>query len=183
MQNRQCRITHATARHPLATREACAGQYPGEKEITFPPFTCLESHGDARLERDSKGNEVIIFPLKVFFHLPPFFPPAPSLFLTHLSSTHPLSVPTFPPSLAPAPFSLHLLSLGAGAASRLGAFGVLWWGWRSTAASCRALPSILTNVSKRGVATSISDSKHYRNLHCSVSVDSSFLLDSSEETA
>ena len=44
---------------------ACAGQYPGEKEITFPPYTCLEAHGDARLERDAKGNEVIIFPLKV----------------------------------------------------------------------------------------------------------------------
>ena len=42
-----------------------AWQYPGEKEITFPPYTCLEAHGDARLERDAKGNEVIIFPLKV----------------------------------------------------------------------------------------------------------------------
>ncbi len=40
-------------------------QYPGEKEITFPPYTCLESDGDARLERDAKGNEVVIFPLKV----------------------------------------------------------------------------------------------------------------------
>ncbi len=44
---------------------ARAGQYPGEKEITFPPYTCLEAHGDARLERDAKGNEVVIFPLKV----------------------------------------------------------------------------------------------------------------------
>jgi hypothetical protein len=43
----------------------CAPQYPGEKEITFPPFTCLESSGDARLERDAIGNEVVIFPLKV----------------------------------------------------------------------------------------------------------------------
>jgi hypothetical protein len=42
-----------------------APQYPGEKEITFPPYTCLESDGDARLERDAQGNEVIIFPLKV----------------------------------------------------------------------------------------------------------------------
>ena len=41
------------------------GQYPGEKEITFPPYTCLEAHDDARLERDNKGNEVVIFPLKV----------------------------------------------------------------------------------------------------------------------
>ena len=40
-------------------------QYPGEKEITFPPYTCLETHGDARVERDAKGNEVVIFPLKV----------------------------------------------------------------------------------------------------------------------
>ncbi len=40
-------------------------QYPREKEITFPPYTCLEAQGDARLERDAKGNEVIIFPLKV----------------------------------------------------------------------------------------------------------------------
>ncbi len=49
---------------------ACARQYPGEKEITFPPYTCLESHGDARLERDAKGNEVVIFPLKVSPPLP-----------------------------------------------------------------------------------------------------------------
>ena len=38
-------------------------QYPGEKEITFPPFTCLESHGDPRLEQTKEG-ELIIFPLK-----------------------------------------------------------------------------------------------------------------------
>ncbi len=43
-------------------------QYPGEKEITFPPYTCLEAHGDAHLERDAEGNEVIIFPLKVSPH-------------------------------------------------------------------------------------------------------------------
>jgi hypothetical protein len=42
----------------------CARQYPGEKEITFPPYTCLESQGDARLERSEQG-EVVIFPLKV----------------------------------------------------------------------------------------------------------------------
>ncbi len=48
----------------------CTEQYPGEKEITFPPYTCLESHGDARLERDSHGGEVIIFPLKVSPPLP-----------------------------------------------------------------------------------------------------------------
>ena len=56
----------------------CAGQYPGEKEITFPPFTCLESHGDARLERDAKGNEVVIFPLKVP-GAPPHLHPHPTL--------------------------------------------------------------------------------------------------------
>ncbi len=49
---------------------AGVGQYPGEKEITFPPYTCLESDGDARLERDAHGGEVIIFPLKVFPPLP-----------------------------------------------------------------------------------------------------------------
>ena len=48
----------------------CVWQYPGEKEITFPPFMCLESHGAPWLERDAKGNEVVIFPLKVpAFHL------------------------------------------------------------------------------------------------------------------
>jgi hypothetical protein len=44
-------------------------QYPGEKEITFPPFTCLESHGDPRLEQTKEG-ELIIFPLKAPAHLP-----------------------------------------------------------------------------------------------------------------
>jgi hypothetical protein len=39
-------------------------QYPGEKEITFPPFTCLESDGDPRVERTEHG-EIVIFPLKV----------------------------------------------------------------------------------------------------------------------
>ncbi len=38
-------------------------QYPGEKEITLSPFTCLESHGDPRLEQTPNG-ELIIFPLK-----------------------------------------------------------------------------------------------------------------------
>ena len=47
------------------TAARVGAQYPGEKEITFPPFTCLESDGDPRLERDAKGNEVVIFPLKV----------------------------------------------------------------------------------------------------------------------
>ncbi len=41
------------------------GQYPGEKEITFPPYTCLESNGDPRIEHDKGGSEVVIFPLKV----------------------------------------------------------------------------------------------------------------------
>ena len=39
-------------------------QYPGEKEITFPPFTCLEANGEPRVER-TKAGEVIIFPLQV----------------------------------------------------------------------------------------------------------------------
>ena len=39
-------------------------QYPGEAEVTFPPFTCLEADGEARLER-TKDGEVVIFPLKV----------------------------------------------------------------------------------------------------------------------
>ena len=37
-------------------------QYPGEKEVTFPPYTCLESHGDPRVEQTEEG-ELIIFPL------------------------------------------------------------------------------------------------------------------------
>jgi hypothetical protein len=40
------------------------GQYPGEKEITFPPFTCLEADGDPRVEHYNQG-EVVAFPLKV----------------------------------------------------------------------------------------------------------------------
>ncbi len=40
------------------------GQYPGEKEITFPPFTCLEADGDPRVERNQAG-EIVVFPLKV----------------------------------------------------------------------------------------------------------------------
>ncbi len=43
------------------------GQYPGEKEITFSPFTCLEADGVPRVERNAKG-EVVIFPLKVPHH-------------------------------------------------------------------------------------------------------------------
>jgi hypothetical protein len=39
-------------------------QYPGEKEITFPPYTCLETNGEPRLDR-SKDGQIIIFPLKV----------------------------------------------------------------------------------------------------------------------
>ncbi len=39
-------------------------QYPGEKEITFPPFTCLESDGEPRVETTEEG-EVAVFPLKV----------------------------------------------------------------------------------------------------------------------
>ena len=39
-------------------------QYSGEKEVTFPPFTCLEADGDPRIERGPQG-EVVIFPLTV----------------------------------------------------------------------------------------------------------------------
>ena len=39
-------------------------QYPGEKEITFPPFTCLEADGDPRVEATDQG-EIVVFPLKV----------------------------------------------------------------------------------------------------------------------
>ncbi len=49
------------------------GQYPGEKEITLPPFTCLESHGAPRLEQTKEG-ELIIFPLKVNPRTLPYHP-------------------------------------------------------------------------------------------------------------
>jgi hypothetical protein len=39
-------------------------QYPGEKEITFPPFSCLETDGEARVEWTKQG-EIVVFPLKV----------------------------------------------------------------------------------------------------------------------
>ena len=39
-------------------------QYPGEKESTFPPFTCLEADGEPRVLRTPRG-EVVVFPLKV----------------------------------------------------------------------------------------------------------------------
>ena len=58
-------------------------QYPGEKEITFPPFTCLESDGDPRVERSESGQgEIVIFPLKVTaaprHHPQPPHPPPPT---------------------------------------------------------------------------------------------------------
>jgi hypothetical protein len=40
------------------------GQYPGEKEVTFPPYTCLETDGEPRVEHTDRG-EVVVFPLKV----------------------------------------------------------------------------------------------------------------------
>ena len=43
-------------------------QYRFERENTFPPFACLEANGEPRLER-TKDGELIIFPLKVRFHL------------------------------------------------------------------------------------------------------------------
>jgi hypothetical protein len=48
---------------------ALGAQYPGEKEITFPPFTCLEADGDPRVEHFGQG-EVVIFPLKVLTPIP-----------------------------------------------------------------------------------------------------------------
>ena len=54
------RPTAADARRPAPA----PAQYPGEAEVTFPPFTCLEADGEARLER-TKDGEVVIFPLKV----------------------------------------------------------------------------------------------------------------------
>ena len=53
-------------------------QYPGEKEVTFPPYTGLESHGDPRVEQTEEG-ELIIFPLKA-----PPLPPFPPRLLTAL---------------------------------------------------------------------------------------------------
>ncbi len=56
--------------------EWCARvQYPGEKEITFPPFTCLEADGDPRVERNQAG-EIVVFPLKVSWQ--PSVPHAPT---------------------------------------------------------------------------------------------------------
>ena len=51
--------------HMSCGRGCLGGQYPGEKEITFPPFTGLEADGDPRVERTEGGGEVVIFPLKV----------------------------------------------------------------------------------------------------------------------
>ncbi len=48
----------------MCTCVAGCVQYPGEKEITFPPFTCLESDGDPHVERTLEG-EAVVFPLKV----------------------------------------------------------------------------------------------------------------------
>ena len=52
--------------HLIVALMVAAGgaQYPGEKEITFPPYTCLEADGDPRVERSHRG-EVVVFPLKV----------------------------------------------------------------------------------------------------------------------
>ena len=59
------RPTAADARRPAPA----PAQYPGEAEVTFPPFTCLEADGEARLERTKEG-EVVIFPLKVTWPAP-----------------------------------------------------------------------------------------------------------------
>ena len=50
--------------HQLILLHSLPSQYPGEAELTFPPFTCLEANGEPRLERTSDG-EVVVFPLKV----------------------------------------------------------------------------------------------------------------------
>ena len=57
------------------TSVGCRGQYAGEKEITFPPFTCLEADGDPRVEHTEDG-EIVVFPLKVqpAFSYIPFAP-------------------------------------------------------------------------------------------------------------
>ena len=86
-------ISHAQP-HALQLRTAHGGlggdgegQYPGEKEITFPPFTCLESDGDPRVERNDKG-EIVVFPLKVHSPPPPPHPPAALTPLTTTKSCH-----------------------------------------------------------------------------------------------
>jgi hypothetical protein len=56
--------TNITVTHPCHSLHLHFSQYPGEKEVTFPPFTCLEADGDPRVERGPHG-EVVIFPLKV----------------------------------------------------------------------------------------------------------------------
>jgi hypothetical protein len=68
-------------------RGGAARQYPGEKEITFPPFTCLESNGEPYLQRTPQG-EVVVFPLKVLHHS------APALHQLYTSFT--LAFVTFP---------------------------------------------------------------------------------------
>ena len=64
-------------------------QYPGEKEITFPPFTCLETDGDPRVERSAQG-EIVFFPLKVNHS---YMNPAPSAPLLGLSLLHQAAAP------------------------------------------------------------------------------------------
>jgi hypothetical protein len=56
---------------------AGVGQYPWEKEITFPPFTCLEADGEPSVERSPAG-EIVVFPLKVTLH-PPYPSPTPHI--------------------------------------------------------------------------------------------------------
>ena len=56
--------TPPTTTSPSLPPAPHAWQYPGEAELTFPPFTCLEANGEPRLERTSDG-EVVVFPLKV----------------------------------------------------------------------------------------------------------------------
>jgi hypothetical protein len=59
------RAVHAPFSRRVATTESRFAQYPGEKEVTFPPFTCLESDGDPRLALIEGGGEIVVFSLKV----------------------------------------------------------------------------------------------------------------------
>ena len=36
-----------------------ARQYPGEKESTVPPFTCLEANGEPRVLRTPRGEDIM----------------------------------------------------------------------------------------------------------------------------
>ncbi len=66
-----------------------SGQYPGEKEITVPPLTCLEADGEPRVEHTDQG-EIIYFPLKV---LPPLPHPAQHFMIRCKGTPAPMAAP------------------------------------------------------------------------------------------